>query len=491
MKNIQKCEKHNPSMSIKSHSRRHFIKYTSGGILATALSQQMVLGANSRVRLGLIGSGMRGTELTRTFMRLENVDIAAVSDPDTDQMDTLFKKIEKAGQTLGADKIQDYRKLLERQDIDAVVIASPNHWHALHAIQALEAGKHVYLEKPVTYSLWEGQQLEAAEKKYPKLIFAGGHQNRSDPGPQRGIEYVQKGKLGKIKRVRSLCFRNRNSIGKQDQPLKPPQTMDYNLWLGPAEDQPIYRPNIHYDWHWDFNTGCGDIGNQAPHEIDMACWVLGDPALPKSIQCFGERFAWNDAGNTPNIQIALYEAGGVECIVEVNDLKLSPDRNVASSRLGVGVGIIVECEKGILKGGRGGMQVVELDGKTDIEKFPGDGGKSHQSDFIQAIIEGKRNLINCRITDAQKSASIAHLANISFRTGEKADRLPDRFREHEALQDTISAQAEQLKHWGIDDPKYVVGQEIEVNPVTQTLATTGIPSEITGPRYRQGFELLH
>lgn len=474
---------------MKIHSRRQFIKYTSGGVLATALCQQHILGANSRPRLGLIGCGGRGASHFSGFAIMPDCDLVAVCDPDTAQMDRLLKKYEASEWFSKPDMIQDYRKLLERDDIDGVVIASPNHWHTLQAIHALEAGKHVFVEKPVNFSLWEGKQIEAAEKKYPKLMIAGGFQNRSDPGPQRGIQFVQEGNLGKIKRIRSHCFRNRNSIGKQDQPLTHPSTMDYDLWLGPAEDQPIYRPRIHYDWHWDFNTGNGDIGNQGPHEIDLLCWVLGDKTLPKSIQAFGGRFGWNDAGNTPNMQVTLFEIDGVECIIEVNDLKMSPERNVSMNRMGVRVGIVVECEKGFLKGGRGGMHAVELDGKTSIQKFPGNGGRSHYSDFVKAIIDSKRDYMKCRITDAQKSASVAHLANISYRTGEAMDTLPSRFRDHEAIQEIVAGQADQLKAWGIDKPLYVVGRKIKVNPSRQTVTTSGVPAGITGPRYRKGYQV--
>jgi predicted dehydrogenase len=474
---------------MQYHSRRRFIKYTTGGVLATALSQQYILGANSRVRLGLIACGNRAKEHFRYFSNLPNCDIVAISDPDTAQMDRMLKKYEAQEWFKRPDKIQDYRKLLERDDIDGVVIVSPNYWHALHSIHALEAGKHVYVEKPVTFSLWEGLQVQAAEKKYSKLMYMGGFQNRSDPGPQKGIQFVQEGKLGKIKRIRSLCFRNRNSIGRQDKPLTPPQTMDYDLWLGPAEDRPIFRPRIHYDWHWDFNTGNGDIGNQGPHEIDLLCWVLGDKTLPTSIQSFGGRFGWDDAGNTPNMQLAHFEVDGVECLIEVNDLRISPERNVAANRMGVRVGIIVECEKGILKGGRGGMTAVENDGKTVIQKFPGNGGRTHYSDFVEAIRNGNRDLLKSNIPDAQKSSSLAHLANVSYRMGETMDTLPARFRDHEAIGEIVSEQARQLKSWGIENPKYVVGPEIRINPESQTVTTRDVPGEFVGPHYRKGYEV--
>ena len=467
--------------------------------LTSTLVGQQVNGASNRLRIALLGCGNRGKNLVRRFLQIADLELAAICDADLARMDETLAMVERhltdGGRWVATvdprkvDKIQDYRKLYERPDIDVVIIATPHHWHALQAVQAMAAGKHVYVEKPVSFTLWEGLQLEAAEKRYGKVIAAG-YQNRSDKGPQAGIQFVQEGNLGKIRKVRSLCYRNRASIGKIEHPLQPPATIDYDLWLGPAQDKPIYRPKFHYDWHWDFNTGNGDVGGQGVHEIDMVCWLLGEPQLPSKVQSIGNRFAWDDAGNTPNMQTVWYQQGEVEVILEINDMKLAPDRNVSPHRLGTRVGIIAECEKGILKGGRGGMVAVEHDGRTPIQKFPGDGGRAHQQNFIEAVRANDASGLASRIATAHRSASLAHLGNISHRCGSEvsSSELEDLIGENADVQQIIAEQKEQLAAWGIADPRYRWGKTLAINPASELVTTDGVGLEMTGPHYREGFE---
>jgi predicted dehydrogenase len=469
-------------------TRRRFIQAGLCTTLATALHGQQIIGANNRVRIALIGCGGRGHSLIKQFTIIPGVELVAICDADTAQMALVAANL---GQDdIKVDQVQDYREVYDRSDIDAVVIATPNFWHALQATQAMEAGKHVYVEKPVSFTLWEGLQLEAAETKYGKVISAG-YQNRSDKGPSAGIQYVKEGHLGKIKKVRSLCFRNRNSIGKIEQPLAMPATLDHNLWLGPVQDHEIVRPKLHYDWHWDFRTGNGDLGNQGVHEIDMVCWLLGDPQLPTQVNTFGNRFAWDDAGNTPNMLSVWFQMGGADVILETNDLKMSPDRNVASNRMGTRVGIIAECENGILKGGRGGMMAMENDGRTVIQKFPGDGGKSHQRKFIDAIRNNAPSMVGSRIRDAHKSASLAELGNISYQLGELVSNTEalQSVGANEDLHEILSDQQKQLAAWGINDLQYYMGKTLDIDPASNTLKTLGVNPALTGPHYRKGFEL--
>lgn len=483
-----------PPLSI---SRRRFL-YASGlTIASTALSAQNILGANERVRIGLIACGLRSKSLINQFIGIPNVDVVAICDPDTAQMEARLQSIQKCRQRTRdrgfqvadtpIDLIQDYRKLLERADIDAVVVPSTNYWHTLHAIHAVQAGKHVYVEKPATFSHWEGRQLEAAAGRYGKVIGIG-YQNRSDPGPQDGIRYVQDGNLGKIRKVRVLCFRNRDSIGRTDQPLQPPATVDYDLWLGPAPEHKMYRPQFHYDWHWDFHTGNGDMGNQSVHEIDMAYWLLGHPGLPDEVRSFGNRFAWNDGGDTPNMQAVWCKWGETEVILETNDLKLSPERNVAKNRMGTRVGIIAECENGFLKGGRGGMVALEPDGRTVIERFKGDGGQVHQQSFIEAVRANDSNRFPITPGKAHPSESVMHLGNASYRMGNKLgnSELTAELSGHDDLIEIVAEQKEQLGLWGVKDPQYFYGPSIRVKPSTGEVLTPGVGPELIGPNYREG-----
>lgn len=456
-------------------SRRRFLQ-VAGLTAISAPFHARAAGANDTVRIGIIGCGGRGTSLASQFFGTRGVAIAAISDPDTVQMDRLVDKMGKKDKDISrAAKFQDYRKLLEQQDIDAVVIASPNHWHTLHAIHAMQAGKDAYLEKPVTYNLWEGRQLLAAEESTGQIIAAG-FQNRSDRGIKNGFQFVHEGGLGRIKRVHVCCFRNRQSIGKQSQRLTPPTTCDYNLWLGPAADIPMYRPKFHYDWHWIFNTGNGDMGNQCPHEIDIAQWVLGDKPLPTRIQSFGGRFGWNDAGDTPNMISAWYELDGTPCIIELNDMHITPDRNAAGMRDQIRVGIVVHCEGGQLRGGRGGMYAVGEDGKTKIEKFPGDAGGKHAENFIDAIRSRRKEDIASKLAAAERSSSLAHLANASYLSGAIADgpTLGAAIGDNEVLRQITIDQARQLDAWGIKSPKYRLGRPLDVDPKESVITTPGI-----------------
>lgn len=469
-------------------SRRHLIKLCGLAALARPCYGQS---ANNTVRIAMIGCGRRAHGISGQFLKIKDVAIVALCDPDPAQMESLAGDLgKKGGNPSGIAKFQDYRKLLEDQNIDAVVVTSPNHWHTLHAIHAMQAGKDVYLEKPVTHELWEGRQLVAAEEKYGRIIAAG-FQSRSDPGTADGIQFVKEGNLGKIHSVHVCSFKERDTIGIRKTPLTPPPGTDYNLWLGPAADLPIFRKEFHYDWHWDWNTGNGEIGNQTPHEIDIASRVLGDGPLPKQIRSFGGRFGWNDGGETPNLQVAAYELAGVPIIVEVNNLKLSPTRNNTATRDGIRIGVVVRCEGGQLRGGLGGMYAVGEDGKKPIKKFPGDGGGGHQENFINAVRSRRPADIASRVRVAEQSAAIAHLANISYLTGGKAPAasMEEIAGGNPIIQTILTDQAKQLAAWGVTAPEYHLGRVIDFDPATAKVVTPDIDPTLIRKRCRPEFEI--
>ena len=333
--------------------------------------------------------------------------------------------------------------------------------------------------------------MVAAAEKYGRVVQAG-TQNRSDPALISAFQYIKEGKIGAIKAVRGLCFRNRESIGKLDQPLVPPKTCDYDLWLGPCQHKPIYRPQLHYDWHWDFNTGDGDIGNQGPHEFDLMSWVLGDPEMSKEVFSFGGRFGWNDAGDTANMQVATCELGGVPCIFEVNNMWLTPERNVEVVYKGIRVGIIVTCEGGEFRGGRGGGYVLGPDGKEKIAKFPGDAGKGHMQNFIDVIRSRKMQDLIAPVRLSHKSAAIPHFANISLRSGQQVtlDKLPSLLPQTADMEDILARQRQQLTDWKIDFSKTTCsfGSKVSVDPKTGDL-TGPEAAAFNRPQYRKGFEV--
>lgn len=477
--------------SARLSTRRNFIRVAgAGAFVAFGMPARGVAGANERVRLGLIGCGIRGRELFSQFLKLTDSQLVAISDPDVSQMDRLAGSNKEAAAKVA--RHRDYRDLLDRPDLDAVIVASPNHWHALHMIHACQAGKDVYVEKPVSHNLAENAAMLAAENRHGRIVQAG-TQNRSEVGLIEAFGAMRAGELGAIISARGLCYRNRASIGKLDAPLVPPATLDYNLWLGPAADQPILRPKLHYDWHWDYRTGNGDMGNQGAHELDLIAMALGDPDPPESIDSFGGRFAWDDAGNTANLHTSWFELAGVPVMFEVNNLWDSPDVNRAPAFKSLRVGVIITCEKGEFRGGRGGGYWVGPDGEERIRRFAGDGGRNHAQNFIDAVRSRRAQDLAAPLTASCSSALLSHLANISYRTGEKAsvntlrNALPDREEIHRLLDTQIA----HLGRWGIDPERsrFTLGRKIRYDASGNRIAGDSIDPSLASPERRSGFEL--
>ena len=453
-------------------TRRHALQITAGataaGFFTSASAQaQSERNASYEVRVAVIGTGGRGGSHINGFSELDGTKLAVLCDADSNASG---KRAEALGKKVGyaVETVQDFREVLDRDDIDAVSIAAPNHWHALMTILACQAGKHVYVEKPVCHSIWEGRQMVNAMQKYNRVV-AGGFQNRSDVGLLKAIPQIHAGRIGKIVQARGLCYRNRNSIGRLDQPLTPPETVDYNLWLGPAADLPIMRPQFHYDWHWVFNTGNGDMGNQGPHEMDLLRWALGDPIHPVKVTSFGGRFVWDDAGDTPNLQYAQFDFGdGVPVIFEVRNLHQQDEhKNVGRFAKGPGVGIIITGEQGEFRGGRGGGAFYDLDGKP-VEEFKGDSGRTHMANFLECVRSGNQSELRSPVESAYYSSCMSHLANISLRTGVVASgaELTERISANPIASETLGRFSEQLKLWDVDPQQipWQAGPELTFAP---------------------------
>lgn len=442
-------------------SRRRFLTTSASAAAAAWMlaPTARVLGANEELRIALIGCGGRGAGTIEHFHKVDGARVVAVCDPDESHMTHAEKKLQGADEGIRVGKIQDVREIINSKEIDAVYIASPNHWHSLMAIWAIESGKHVYVEKPVSHNIWEGRQMVAAAKKHPNLVVQGGFQNRSDVGLRPFMEYLHSGQLGEVKLVRGFCYRKRNSIGKRDVPLEAPETCDVDLWHGPAEVLPMMRPKFHYDWHWVWNTGNGDIGNQGPHEMDLVRWALNDPGLPSKVVSFGRRYVWADAGQTPNMQFAEFDFDGRRAIFEVRDLPMSSERDAPVNFRGVGVGIVVECEGGEFRGGRGGGWIYDHNGKRE-KQFPGDGGGGHIPNFINACINGKPQDLHCEIESAHLSSALSHMANISLRLGSETpnSQIAETFGKDELVNEVLSRFEEQVTANGVnmsEQPMYL------------------------------------
>ena len=302
-----------------------------------------VLGANDRVNIGVIGVGGRGTAHLRYISKLDNAQVAAVCDVNQAQTERAVAAVKKNG---GAEPkvYDDMRKLFEDKDIDAVSVATPNHWHSLATIWACHAGKDVYCEKPASYNIFEGQRMIAAAKKYNRIVQIG-MQGRSMEHKQRAVQLLRDGAIGKLYMARGLCFKRRLSIGHTpDEPV--PAGVNWDLFLGPAAMVP-YSKNRHvYNWHWFWNTGNGDIGNQGIHQMDIARWGLG-VGLPNAVVSTGGKYIYNDDQETPNTQLATLDYGDKQIVFEVRGFPSNAEGDIRRGGTDV-VGNEFYGEKGVL-----------------------------------------------------------------------------------------------------------------------------------------------
>lgn len=436
---------------MKKLTRREFVK-TAGAAGATlmAASPATAKSHSDEIRVAVCGVHGQGFGNAQHIMGIDGARVVALCDPDSAVLDKRVHEINKENKGAKVDGHIDYREVLDRPDVDAVCIATPNHWHCLMAIHACQAGKDVFVQKPASHTIWEGGQLVKAANKYDRIVQVG-TQNRSDVGLRPFYAELLAGKLGKVKMVRGLCYRNRQSIGKSATPVPPPETVDYNLWLGPAQDEVLYRPSMHYDWHWDFNTGNGDIGNQGPHEMDLIRWAFNDQSNASRVVSFGGRFAWDDAGNTPNMQFAAYQYGDVPVYFEVRNLWINPKVNASPTYRDGRVSVIIDCEDGYFVGGRGGGWTYDNDGEK-MEHFVGDAGEGHFRNFFKAMRSRKKSDLHAPIENGHHSACLSHMANVSYRLGKEMSpgELWERMSDDKEALDAIERYSEQLAEWDID-----------------------------------------
>lgn len=426
-------------------TRRHFLEGTLavGGALAVSRGRAWGAAANEEVNLGLIGCGGRGGEMARAFSKVPGVNIAALCDPDEERVENMAKDYSKAT------RYRDLRQLLDSPDLDAVVITTCNHWHCLAAIWALEAGKHVYVEKPLGHTNWDGRKVVNAVNRHG-LICQVGTQQRSDPMQAEIKRFLHEEKgLGEIKHVRVNRFGVRGAIGKRDKPLAPPTSIDYNLWLGPAQDEPLVRDKLHYDWHWVWNTGSGEMGNWGVHLLDdVRNNIFQDSvAFPKRIVAGGGRFGDNDSGNTPNLHCALLDTGSYPVMVAVCNVPEKSGGKASPPSPGPGSGYIAYCEGGRFEGQRGRATAFDVDGKA-IRQFKGDSGAGHQANFIDAVRSGDRSALNAPVEMGHQSTEWCNLANVAYRAVGSGDAAEQLARELDVADDA-TALVEQMQQVAI------------------------------------------
>lgn len=412
------------AMHDRSLERRTFMLASAAGIAtATMVKPARATAANEEVRVAILGAGWRGGQLADAFSKAKGCKVVAFADPD----ETLSK--EMAARYSAAAHV-DLRKVLDDPNVDAVAVATCNHWHCLATIWALDAGKDVYVEKPLSHTQWEGRQVVNAALKSDRIVQVG-TQQRSDPmqAAAKHFLHVEKA-LGKIKYVQANRLGVRKQIGKRDKPLAIPKSVDYDLWLGPAADQSIYRDKLHYDWHWDFNTGSGEMGNWGVHILDDVRNVAYQDQVttPSRIVAAGGRVAWQDAGNTPNVHFALFETEMFPTIIALSNLAESPkakgswNAHAGRSFNGPSSGYVVACEGGYYLGQRQRGRAVDLQGNT-IREFKGGAIVAlHVQNFIDAVKSREAGMLNAPVNVGHDSTGWCNLANVAFRAGVAYDR---------------------------------------------------------------------
>lgn len=443
-------------------SRRAFLKTSlaaSAAISLPARVRAQAPGANGDIRVAVIGLNSRGQDHLANYRKIAGVRIVALCDADRTVLEKNRAKL--AGDGIQTSICEDIRKLLESKEVDAVSIATPNHWHSLAGIWACQAGKDVYVEKPVSHSVWEGRQLVKAAAAHQRIVQMG-IQSRSGAGLAAALEWLKGKPLGKLKYARGLCYKRRPSLGtvNAETPWNP--SIDRELWHGPAELLPIRRANLHYDWHWVWNTGNGDLGNQGVHQMDIARRFLGQAALSPAVWAVGGRVGYKDDGETPNSLIVLHDYQPAPLIFEVRGLPEKSDSREMDKYRGASVGVIVQYENGhILCPDYNNAAAFDDKGQL-LRKFgtfnlPKDtvqsasfeagptGGpanpmrENHYANFIAAVRSRKAADLNGPIVEGHISSALCHTANISYRLGKKA--APGVIRER------LQASADALDSW--------------------------------------------
>ena len=404
---------------MKNLSRRRFIQSSSAVTGAFAVNsalparQLRAANANEEINLGFISCGGRAGQLMGQFSKVQGVNIAGLCDVDEKRVAGAKKRFEKA-QTW-----TDLRELIDSPSIDAVVVSTCNHWHCLAAIWAMQAGKDVYVEKPLSHSQWEGRQTVAAARKYNRICQLG-TQQRSDPMQAEIKKFLHEEKaLGEIKVARVNRYGVRPSIGKRDTPLTIEKNVAYDLWLGPAADEPLYRDKLHYDWHWDWNTGSGEMGNWGVHVLDdCRNNIFQDSVtLPRRVMGGGGRVVLNDAGETPNVHFAYFDTGSIPVVIGLSNLPAMPGGKKSPRHPGPSSGYMAYCEGGRFEGQRGRAVAFDNDGK-EIKKFGGNRGDVlHQQNFINAVRAQDRSMLNAEVEIGNDSTGWCNLANVAFQAG--------------------------------------------------------------------------
>ena len=397
-----------------SSSRREFI---AAGAAFTATAAR-ALGANDRFGVVVVGVGGRGTDHLKNYMTIPEARIVGVCDVNQTAREVAAAWVlQHTGEKVK--EYEDMRKAFEDKDVDAVSVATPNHWHALATIWGCQAGKDVYVEKPACYNVHEGERMVEVARHTGRIVQVG-MQSRSLPHKIQAMKLLQEGAIGSVYMAKGLCFKRRKSIGHAaDGPL--PAGLNWDMFLGPAPMRPYNPLRYKYNWHWFWDTGNGDIGNQGVHEMDIARWGMGDVAWPKTVVADGGKYVYTDDQETPNTQLAIFDYGGREIVFEVRGL-LTGGEGGLERRGGNFVGDLFYGSDGWMAVDGAGFQVYKGEKSEltmNVKKEPGPDTSPHMQNFLAACRSRNYKDLHADVAVGVQSAGLCHLANASYRSGRK------------------------------------------------------------------------
>jgi len=499
---------------MMKQTRRQFLResLSAAAVLSAAPmfsnpARGQTAGPNDKLLCAVIGCNGRGGDHIGAYSKRKDCEIAYIVDID-----------EKVGQK-GCDTVEkrtgrrpkwvkDMRQVFDDKAVHFVSTATPNHWHALCGVWAMQAGKDAFIEKPISHDIPEGMALVAAAKKYGRICQVG-TQCRSNRALQDAMKFIADGGIGTVKLARGLCYKRRRSIGALgDYPI--PAQVDFNLWSGPAQftSPKLTRQNFHYDWHWQRLYGNGDSGNQGPHQADIARWGLGINRQPNSVIAYGGRLGYQaereddkyiDAGDTANTEVGIYDYGDRTMVFETRGLSVDNSADEEINKLfgstkGNQIGVIFYGTEGILVQREYTYCVVfDLAGKM-VKEFKG--GGDHYGNFVEAVRSRKAESLSSDAFQGHLSASIAHLANISYYLGEQnkvtidqAKAILEKVKSHDDNVATLNRTMQHLKDNGVDFAKYSisVGPLLTFDPQKEVFTNSEPANKLLRREYRSPF----
>lgn len=504
-------------------TRRSFLTRTALAGAALSLPARVYAaaeGANSAIRVGVVGFNGRGQAHISGYLGQKGVRITAMCDVDSKVLDKGTEQLKN--KSLQVEAYQDIRKMLESKELDAVSIATPNHWHSLAAIWAIQAGKDVYVEKPVSHNVWEGRQLVKCAEIHNKIVQMG-VQSRSAVGIADAIEWLKAEPLGKLQYVRGLCYKRRASIGKVTQETPFPENIDKDLWFGPAPVKPLMRAKLHYDWHWIWDTGNGDLGNQGIHQMDIARRFTDEMELSPAVFAVGGRLGYVDDGETPNSMFIVHDYKKAPLIFEVRglpskpaEMEIGPDgkekkgAEKMDNYRGAGVGVIVQYENGhVVVPDYNNAIAYDKDG-TVVKKFGNppipkdavvaesaaekkkeskeDERENHFANFIKAVGSRKTSDLHGKIIDGHISSALCHTGNISYLLGKKQapDAIREKIKGNKEAMDSLERLATHLAANKVDInvDQLTLGEFLKMDPTTEKFIGNPAADKLLTREYR-------